>query len=509
MTRPLLIASTLLSLSLTGIGCSSGDQGTDTATTTGFRAQLAYGTGTETLDDVVAFRFLISRLECAPGDGTVPNTQETFVDVFHQSNATGQVSILNLFDDGSNHRFADLFFFTEVGCYSVTAEPLSALFDDGSYTPSALCSAATSSELILVESGKTIEITPLISQCNGDDDGAIDTPVVLNHPPGVWADEVDNHGYVCEPAELCVQAKDADNDALEFVWSQVGGPELFSELVVQPADTFVTGGIRIWRQCIEFGANEFGSYEFEVTVYDQNAEGERIEDTLGLDEHGEVQYSHDTLKVAQSVGPGREDLCVDLEGELVAVNQSGLPLLPECEGLDPAEFYCDPVNAERYGFDRFSTCPFEVFNPVAVYPLCGRECVDPGEAGCPCSASDECEEGLYCYFTPGECGGLGVCLTPPELATTYINVNQVCACSGTTYESEAQALHAGESIRDLGPCPGDEGDDESSEDSGEGSGDGDSGEDSSGAQESGSDESDSSSGENSDSDTQTTESQTQ
>jgi hypothetical protein len=315
--------------------------------------------------DVVGFHYLIERVSCSPGDAIEPYAFEALVDLQDQL-APGGVTLLDVFDDASGHIFADIFVTLDPGCYDVTATPVSEMdMDAGTWTPSDDCAEATEDGVEVVAE-TTTEVPVLVSQCEGDPNGEDGATVVLNHPPEFDLAIDDRFGFVCEVLEACASVSDPDNDPLELVWSQTSGGALFEPIAVGPltATTF-EGGVQSYEQCAAFVSDAVGDYTFDVTAYDLDGTGARIEDLLdpGLESNARLEFPLYTSR-------GVEPHCVDESGAMVPLGED-IARAPGCSWETPAEYFCNPANAADAGFSLADTCPAGVFEPDAAFPDCG------------------------------------------------------------------------------------------------------------------------------------------
>ena len=200
---PLLIGASVTA------GCI--DPVSDRAESTGAMLSVDYFGDT----DVVGFHFNIERVACDAADAFTPFTVEANVNLV-DGIFPGMIDLVEqTLDPDSRHLGADLFATLEAGCYDVMAPPAQEVSQDD-FMPPVDCGTA-SIDGVEVRDGTTSEVT-LISQCMGDENGALDTLVTLNHPPVVDVyfptDDRDGDGYAndddskfayeCEPAEACV-----------------------------------------------------------------------------------------------------------------------------------------------------------------------------------------------------------------------------------------------------------------------------------------------------------------
>jgi hypothetical protein len=351
----------LFSVLVTGVflaGCSTTDSSTSA---TGAALSVDYFADT----DVVGFHFSIERVECFPGEDFEASTVEANVDLV-DGIFPGMIELVeqNL-DPESRHLGSDFFVSLEPGCYDILATPASEI-DGDDWTPSSECGTA-SAEAVEIFAGETTETT-LISQCVGDELGALDTLVLLNHPPIISVEIDEKFNYECEPVNVCVTAHDVDDDPLEFEWTQVAGPGIFS-ITEYPAEIVgFDDGHRIWRQCAEIVTRWTDSYDYSVTVYDlgyDNGVLTRIEDLVDGDSNASMTFPIHTNWI-------EEPMCFD-EGALVPVAGVEILRAPGCGYTSAEYFYCNLGNV--YGVDeaiRLYLCDEDDLIEENLYP----ECVD-------------------------------------------------------------------------------------------------------------------------------------
>ena len=232
--------------------------------------------------DVAGMRYGITRTSC---DGESYEPWETEVDVDLQDLLLP--GGLDEFEDqpldgDSAHLFADYFVVVPAGCYDVQVTPIQ---EDG--TSSEDCATANMSG-VEVEDGETTEIL-LVSQCDGPENGALDTVAVLNHPPVIDSLTYNPSKFTrcAETVEICATASDADGDPLEFVWSS-NGPEFTVGEAITDGDSVT--------QCATVTPDEGGTYALDLTVYDLFVEdGELVRAEDWLQARGEDVESNDTL----------------------------------------------------------------------------------------------------------------------------------------------------------------------------------------------------------------------
>jgi len=262
-------------------------------------------------NDVVGFHFEVERVGCS--------ADEEFERFFYEENVAlddtvfpGRIEFLEEapFDSDSEHRGADFFIALDPGCYVVTAAPASELSEE-SWTPSEDCGTAISDPLEVI-GGYTTE-TVLISQCEGDLVGALDTLVLLNTPPVVIPSIENKFNNQCEPVEICATGYDPDDDPIEFEFVNLSSTPFFS-MDLSPIELVdYEDGHRIWEQCATIVTEEIADYEVEIRAYD-----------LGYDEHGDPvriedlidEPSHGWIQVPIHTGWTMLDACIDEDGDL-------------------------------------------------------------------------------------------------------------------------------------------------------------------------------------------------
>lgn len=221
-------------------------------------------------------------------------------------------------DEDSEHRFADLMFHGEPGCYKVFVQPMQTVKEDP-------LEKKKSDDCLLTHG--VFDIKPkkfhenvLISQCPGvqDPDGIKDIVAALNKPPKIKDVKVKEKFRECpvngekkQALDVCVTGADPDNDPLNFEWAlkerikkedgkkkkdkkykfnvldpffkknpETGEYEFFNDERA-PGIAGVTNGApvefykndkRLFKQClsIEFHPGvEPESFDFQVTVFDK------------------------------------------------------------------------------------------------------------------------------------------------------------------------------------------------------------------------------------------------
>lgn len=337
--------------------------------------------------DVIGFHFDIERVACDGDDAFTPFTVSANVDLLDGIVPAMLTIVEQTYDSTSRHLASDLFVTLEAGCYDVLAAPASA-FDGDDWTPSADCSTASQDGIEIVD-GLTTE-TILISQCVGDEAGALDTLVTLNHPPQICGDDGDGNGegsstsggsdicdgvvidekynYECEPVSVCVTAFDVDDDPLEFVIANTGSLADFA-INTLPGPTVVdfADGHRIWEQCYEVVTRWTGSYEFTIDVYDLGNDGGshvRIESLVDGTSNDDLAFPIHTNWI-------EEPMCFDETDTLVEAAGSEVDRYPGCGWTDAETFYCS--GAYDHMFDasiKEFLCDGTTLIEEALYPEC-------------------------------------------------------------------------------------------------------------------------------------------
>lgn len=154
---------------------------------------------------------------------------------------------------GDNHPFADALFVLGAGDYLVCVAPRTAKHE-------ASKDCAPVAETFHVTAGQTNEKV-LVSQCQGDPNGAVDIPVELNDPPIIDLLEISPSKFIttCQVAELHATATDINGDPVSFDWSVLSKPAL--------AQTWLAGNEgNMW-----FKACMAGDYTLQVTACDPHA----------------------------------------------------------------------------------------------------------------------------------------------------------------------------------------------------------------------------------------------
>lgn len=320
--------------------------------------------------DVVGFHVTVERVPCGPGDAFEPSVQSFDVDLL-DGIMPGMVRLLEQrLHPESRHLGSDLFLSLAPGCYGIEFAPASS-FGPGGFVPSADCQVTRTPDdsPVVVEDGRTAEPPLLISQCIGDEQGAIDTPVALNTPPVVAVElEGNKFAYECQPVTVCATATDDNDDPIELVWSRVRGQAPFASAVGEMELVGFEGGRRIWRQCITITNRFVDEYDWQVTAYDL---GKRDNATVRIESLVAPATSHFTLEFPLYVNWVEDPLCYDAAGALVlAEGVAPIERAAGCGLTTTAEYYCSAMFEARSPGSRAFTCPGGVFDPTAVYPDC-------------------------------------------------------------------------------------------------------------------------------------------
>jgi len=349
----------VLPVFLVAAACAPVTEPADTSSPDGTGARLTVDYFGDT--DVIGFHLQLDRVACDAYDAFEPNQIHANVNLL-DGIMPGMVSVLEQsFDPDTRHLGADLFVSLEPGCYDVIATPSSAFTVD-SYTPSLDCSTATDSALQVVD-GQTTE-TLLVSQCVGDEMGAIDVAVAMNHAPVISVSIDEKFNYECEPVNVCATAYDVDDDPIEFVWTNNSSTAEFS-INVGPVELVgFEEGHRIWEQCTEIVTRFTTSYDFDVTVYDLGIDAGqtvRMEDVVD-------GVSNDDLHFPIHTNWIEEPLCFDGDDNLVSADGVSIERAAGCDYTDAEEYYCD-----MYGDDPIAEYLCDASGNLieeALYPVC-------------------------------------------------------------------------------------------------------------------------------------------
>lgn len=303
--------------------------------------------------DVASVQLTATEVDCVTGDPIVDGV------VFTDASDMLGMSLADFdlpddpFSSTTEHDFTDIFMLLGAGCYDLVASPLDA---DG--LPSQDCYDAVSDGPVEVIDGQTTEVV-LISTCEGQSTGGLDSIVVFNVEPTISDLTYDPSKFttVCEPVVVCAEATDPNSDPMEFVWSVPDG----SFTVVSSEQIGAT-----MTECIEVTANGPGTQQIDVTIYDLLDDGTRIEDYLAS--IGNPVPSHDMLTVPLHVSDGDGDadgdgVCdsVDVcEGGDDSIDTDGDTVPDEC---DECELGDDLVDDDANGIPDACDQPCETPAP--------------------------------------------------------------------------------------------------------------------------------------------------
>jgi hypothetical protein len=225
---------------IAGAGCGRLKDGSSSEDTGTLRASLS---SAGAASGVASLRYEVLPASEPCGGAAL---EESVVPILPQSLPT------NLAPDGTGakHEFGDGLFTLAAGMYRVCVTPL-----DAGGAASARCHQTSGVATVVPET--TTEIL-LVSMCDGDASGALDTIVTLNEPPFISKLGIapSKFIYQCQEATLTIAAKDPEGDALKYGWSVVSGP---TGARVTPASGAATSTFR---------ADVVGDYEVKVVVTD-------------------------------------------------------------------------------------------------------------------------------------------------------------------------------------------------------------------------------------------------
>jgi hypothetical protein len=251
---------------------------------------LAIGVVVDTSSDMdVAFmQYGIKRVACVAGEEFEPLSRNIRVDLEAMLLPGGIPAWENSpLDKSSEHQFADHFEVLPAGCFDVTAAPLTA-----AGTASGDCATAFTNDVAVLD-GFTTEIF-MISQCKGEEVGAIDAVVALNRPPNLVDLTFNPSKFIHAGTKttVCVTATDPDGDPLQIEWDQIGGGLCGATVV---SSSINASGA---TQCADIAPTEAGNYLFEVRIFDMlhNEVNKLVRIEQWLKDHGYPNTSHDSLR---------------------------------------------------------------------------------------------------------------------------------------------------------------------------------------------------------------------
>jgi hypothetical protein len=414
---------------LLAVGCRHGS-GDPSTSKTGAALKVDYLGAS----DVAGVKFTATAVSCTPGGTFMASTTQALVNLQDNLASGGLSPGAHGPSDVSGHVFASAFLSLAPGCYDLVAAPGKVVNPGtGAFTASTECAPA-STKGVMVASGKTTQVSTLISQCTGAaGPGSVDVPVALNHPPTVVLKVPDTSGFQCELLEVCAFVSDVDNDPLQVGFAEASPPG--SPAAIIDADPMLTalgmsGGIRRYSRCARIAFPELGSRSFVVTAFDLSKDGTTIESNLPTG-----QTSHATSELMLRNLPGFGPECLDGSTVRPIEPSFAVQRAPGCTWASPAEYYCSLTFAASGGFDLASTCPGGTFDPSSVFPACGALVGGSGadggaspDAGAPAdggggSASDSDGDGVadVLDLCPGTPSGAAVnsrgCAASQVLAT--------------------------------------------------------------------------------------------
>ncbi|RDV38605.1 hypothetical protein DV096_07280 [Bradymonadaceae bacterium TMQ3] len=254
---------------LVGCGMESLDPPAPDPSGGGGETGLALTVDLSEVESVAGVRFIVETCEgeeVVVDERTLEELDFPEDDAFDDLEVAGQQGVI----------FADYFVVLEEGCYDVEIVPID---EDGEEVE--LCEPSLASE-VEVRAGETTEIA-MVSQCGGDNFGAMDVLGVLNFSPTLTRLDFDPSKLVaCESLRICATAVDSDADDIEFEWEQLSGPTPREGLdVSSTSDPNADGEV---VECVTLTPGNTAAYAFEVRAYDVIVDADddrvRVEDLL-------------------------------------------------------------------------------------------------------------------------------------------------------------------------------------------------------------------------------------
>ncbi|WP_230470236.1 hypothetical protein [Lujinxingia vulgaris] len=267
---------------LVGCGMESLDPPAPDPSGGGGETGLALTVDLSEVESVAGVRFMIETCEgeeVVVDERTLDELDFPDDEAFEQLEVAGQQGVI----------FADYFVVLEEGCYDVEIVPID---EDGEEVE--LCEPSFASG-VEVRAGETTEIA-MVSQCGGDNFGAMDVLGVLNFSPTLTHLDFEPSKLVaCEQLTICATAVDSDADDIEFEWEQLSGPTPLEGVEVSStSDPNAEGEV---VECVTLTPGNTAAYAFEVRAYDVivDADGERVRVEDLLRENDDSARSHARL----------------------------------------------------------------------------------------------------------------------------------------------------------------------------------------------------------------------
>lgn len=315
-------------------GCTVGEGPAPIADSGALQSRVAVALDT----DVASVSLTATQVDCTTGvalpDGDVHTADASLLGARLADFELG----IDTLSPASDHDFTDIFLLVDEGCYDLVAQPL-----DGAGDASTDCSMAVSDGAVEVLDGLTTEVL-LLSTCEGQATGGLDTVIAFNEEPTITDFTYDGSTFtdVCAaPVTVCADATDPNRDAIEFTWDV--GTASHAVLSHDQVDDIST-------ECIEITPADDDDLTIAVAAYDLLADGSRIEDYFTSVDN--AQDSHDTLEAPLHVS-GTD---TDGDGSF------------DCQDCDPADDTVNPGAAEVCGDGIDNNCDGQVDEACA--PAC-------------------------------------------------------------------------------------------------------------------------------------------